>query len=99
MEGGGAYYLDWREAGKRTGKQVGKSPREALDAWRKATGMANGSIPADETEAVAGTADKTCILIREGIKQYLEAVAVTKGAGTYPHIGLTATTEIRTAES
>jgi integrase/recombinase XerD len=82
-KGGGAYYLDWREGGKRIRKNVGKAPREALDAWQKATGVANGSIPADETEAADGTTDKTGISIQEGIKQYLEAVAATKGVGTH----------------
>ena len=82
-KGGGAYFLDWREDGKRTRKLAGKTPREALDAWRKATGLANGSIPSDETEAAIGTTDKTVISIQEGIKQYLEAVAATKGRGTH----------------
>ncbi len=45
--------------------------------------MANGSIPADETEAADGTTDKTGISIQEGIRRYLEAVAATKGAGTH----------------
>ena len=54
-----------------------------MDAWRKATGVANGSIPADEDEAADGTTDKTGISIQEGIRQYLEAVAATKGAGTH----------------
>jgi hypothetical protein len=73
-KGGGAFFLDWREGGKRTRKQVGKMSREALDAWRKATGVANGSIPADEAEAADGTTDKTGISIQEGIRQYLETV-------------------------
>ena len=29
-KGGGAYFLDWREDGKRIRKQVGNGPREAL---------------------------------------------------------------------
>ena len=82
-KGGGAYYLDWREGGKRKRKWVGKAPREALDGWEKAAGVANGSIPADETEAPDGTSDKTGISIEEGIKQYLEAVAATKSEGTH----------------
>src|SRR5579863_6519712 len=53
-KGGGAYFLDWREGGKRIRKQVGKPPREALDAWRKSTGVTNGSIPDDEAETTAG---------------------------------------------
>jgi hypothetical protein len=36
-KGGGAFFLDWREGGK--------APREARDAWRKSSGVANGSIP------------------------------------------------------
>ena len=91
---GGAYFLDWRE-GKRKRKLAGIAPREALDAWRKATGVANGSIPdeADETtngsipDAVKGAADGTTeipgLTIEEGIKQYLHAVKATKGLATH----------------
>jgi hypothetical protein len=56
-KGGGAYFLDWREGGKRIREQVGKQPREALDARRKATGLANGSVPADVSEPTDGTTD------------------------------------------
>ena len=82
-KGGGAYFLDWREDGKRIRKQVGNAPREALDAWRKATGVANGSIPGDANENTDGTTDATGISIQEGISQYLEAVKATKGDGTH----------------
>ncbi len=82
-KGGGAFFLDWRECGKRTRKKVGTAPREALDAWRKAAGVANGSIPADETEASGEDANKAGISIQDGIQQYLEAVAATKGTGTH----------------
>jgi len=93
-KGGGAYFLDWRE-GKRKRKLAGKKPREALDAWRTATGVANGSIPGepDETahdltpdradQTTDGTSDIPGITIEEGVKQYLEAVKATKGSGTY----------------
>ncbi len=82
-KGGGAFFLDWREGGKRTRKKVGKAPREALDAWRKATGVANGSIPDDEDETTEGSTDTPGISIEAGIKQYLEAVKATKGLGTH----------------
>jgi hypothetical protein len=74
MKGGGAYFLDWREGGKRIRKQVGKAPREALDAWRKATGVANGSIPDDGGETMDGATDTPGISVEVGIKRYLEAV-------------------------
>jgi|WetSurMetagenome_2_1015567.scaffolds.fasta_scaffold51393_2 hypothetical protein len=57
-KGGGAFFLDWREDGKRKRKQVGKAPREALDAWRKATGVANGSIPDDSSKTTDGITDR-----------------------------------------
>ena len=84
-KGGGAYFLDWRESSKRKRKrkQVGKTPREALDAWRKATGVANGSIPDDRDETTGGATDTPGISIEAGIKQYLEAVEATKGLGTH----------------
>ena len=82
-KGGGAFFLDWREGGKRTRKKVGKAPREALDAWRNATGVANGSIPDDEGETTDGTTDTPGISIENGIERYLEAVKATKGGGTY----------------
>ena len=83
MEGGGAYFLDWREGGKRIRKKVGTAPREALDAWRKSTGVANGSIPADASEKADGTTDATGISIQEGVSRYLGAVKATKGDGTH----------------
>jgi len=82
-KGGGAFFLDWREGGKRIRKQVGKAPREALDAWRKATGVANGSIPEDGGKTADGATDAPCLSIEDGIQQYLEAVEATKGLGTY----------------
>lgn len=81
--GGGTYYLDWREDGDRKRKQVGKTPREALDEWRKATGVANGSIPDDEDGTTDASTEMPGITIEEGVKQYLEAVKATKGPGTY----------------
>ena len=82
-KGGGAFFLDWREGGKRKRKLVGKAPREALAGWRNAAGAANGSIPADSSETTDETTDTTGISIEAGIKQYLEAVEATKGAGTH----------------
>ena len=82
-KGGGAFFLDWREGGKRKRKQVGKAPREALDGWRKATGVANGSIPDDEAETTDEATDTPGVSIEAGIKQYLEAVEATKGSGTH----------------
>lgn len=80
---GGAFYLDSREDGKRRRKQIGTKPREALDAWRNATGKANGSIPEDEDETTDGSTDATGISLDAGIKLYLEAVKATKGNGTH----------------
>ena len=82
-KGGGAFFLDSREDGKRRRKQIGKTPREALDAWRKATGRANGSIPDDEGDTTDGSSDTPGISIEDGIEQYFEAVKATKGIGTY----------------
>ena len=82
-KGGGAFFLDWRECGKRIRQKVGTAPREALDAWRKAAGVANGSIPADEIEASDEATNKAGISIQDGVQQYLEAVAATKGPGTH----------------
>ena len=83
MEGGGAFFLDWREGGKRKRKQAGEAPREALDAWRKATGVANGSIPEDGAETTAGTMVTPGISIEVGFKQYLDAVEATKELRTH----------------
>jgi integrase len=92
-QGGGAYFLDWREGGRKR-KRAGKAPREALEAWRNATGVANGLIPEETDEPADGSipeeaaqnSDRTSmpgITIEKGIVQYLKAVKATKGAGTY----------------
>lgn len=80
---GGAYFLDWREDGKRKRKQVGVAPREALDAWRKAAGVADGSISDDAEESVNDAEEPGGISIEAGIRRYLEAVKATKGSGTH----------------
>jgi len=80
---GGAYFIDQRVDGKRVRRQVGKSPREALDAWRKATAVANGSITADELDDDDVAAAARGVTIKEGIRLYLEAVKATKGSRTY----------------
>ena len=82
-KGGGAYFLDWREGGKRIRKKVGTGPREALDAWRKAAGVANGSMPDDGGKTADEATDAPGTSIEAGIKQYLEAVEATKGPGTH----------------
>jgi hypothetical protein len=56
--------------------------RAALDAWRKATEVANGSISDDGDVTTDGATDTPGISIKAGIKQYLEAVEATKGIGT-----------------
>jgi hypothetical protein len=40
---GGAFYLDWREDGKRRQKPCGTTPREALDAWHLQSGILSGA--------------------------------------------------------
>jgi hypothetical protein len=81
-KGGGGFFLDWREGGKRNRKEVGKAPREALAGWRNAAEAANGSIPDDGSETADGATDTPDISIEAGIKQHLEAVEATKGLGT-----------------
>ena len=81
-KGGGAYFLDWREGGKRVRKLAGKAPREALDAWRRAIGVANGSMFGDWSEAEDGAKKTQGISTEDGIEQFLQAVKATKGNGT-----------------
>jgi hypothetical protein len=47
-KGGGKFYLDWYENGKRKTKIAGVSPREALDAWLPHVGILAGNIEAPE---------------------------------------------------
>ena len=82
-KGGGSFFLDWREGGKRTRKKAGKAPREALEAWRNATGVANGSIPDDQDQTTEGSTDTPGISVEDGIKLYLKAVEATKGIATH----------------
>jgi integrase len=78
---GGAFYLDYRADGKRVRKQVGKTSREALDGWQKATGISNGLIPADEVVEVSTNAKS--LTVHQGIKKYLKDVAATKSVATH----------------
>ena len=69
--------------GKRIRKLVGKAPRDALVAWRKATGVKNGSNPDDGGGTTDGATDTPGISIQEWISRYLEAVKATKGDETH----------------
>jgi hypothetical protein len=57
--------------------------RESLGAWRKAIGVANGSIPDDRKKTTDEATDMLGISIEAGIEQYLEAFEATKGLGTH----------------
>ena len=45
-KGGGKFYLEWYEDGRRKTKIAGSSPREALDAWQLQTGILSGKTEA-----------------------------------------------------
>lgn len=47
-KGGGKFFLEWYEDGKRKTKIAGVSPREALDTWQFQTGILAGNIEAAE---------------------------------------------------
>jgi integrase/recombinase XerD len=77
---GGIFYLDWRENGKRRTRQVGSSPREALDAWQLQSGIRAGEIESEEEpEKEAGKG----LTIDDAINKYLVDIKATKGERTY----------------
>ncbi len=76
-KGGGDFYLDWREDGKRKRKAVGGTPREALEAWHSKTGIINGEVEAEPEQTTAQ--DES---IDSAIAKYLKTVQATKGAAT-----------------
>jgi integrase/recombinase XerD len=83
-KGGGDFYLDWREGGRRGKRKrspVGDSPRAALDAWHQATGEANGSIEPEPDLPTDGSAEGVSVDV--AIAQYLKTVKATKGGATY----------------
>jgi len=47
-KGGGKFYLEWYEDGKRKTKIAGSSPREALDAWQLQSGILAGKAEAPD---------------------------------------------------
>jgi hypothetical protein len=66
----GAFYLDWREDGKRRTRPVGTSPREALDAWRLHFGILAGEIEAPEE--VEAPKEGSSTTIRAAVGAYLD---------------------------
>lgn len=78
--GGGKFYLDYRdEEGKRVRTPCGVSPREALDAWKTQSGIANGTI---EPSAIGENPGERAT-VADGIKQFLSEVNSTKSTATY----------------
>jgi integrase len=79
-KGGGKFYLEWYEDGKRKTKIAGTSPREALDQWQLKTGELSGAVESfeDQTE----DAGDTVITIDAAIEKYLREVKATKGKAT-----------------
>jgi integrase len=79
-KGGGKFYLEWYENGKRKTKIAGTSPREALDAWQLKTGELSGNVEAQEdpTEET----DDTVVTVDAAIEKYLKEVKATKGKAT-----------------
>ena len=79
-KGGGKFYLEWYEDGRRKTKIAGSSPREALDAWQLQTGILSGKTEAAE-EPAEDTGD-TVVTINAAIEKYLGEVKATKGKAT-----------------
>lgn len=81
---GGTFYIDFRDVnGKRRQLTVGKTPTEAMDAWKLRVGVKAGDIspeylPPQET---AREQDKRKT-IDQAIADYLIDVEATKGANT-----------------
>ncbi len=79
--GGGTFYLDYRDAsGKRKQVPVGRSPAEALDAWKLRIGIRAGIIEPDpDEEPQEANQGKT---IEQAVQDYLAEVKATKGKST-----------------
>ena len=76
-KGGGKFYLEWYEDGKRKTKIAGTSPREALDAWQLQTGILAGNIEAPEEPS-----EDMIVTVDAAIEKYLREVKATKGNAT-----------------
>lgn len=79
--GGGTFYLDYRDAsGKRKQVPVGRSPAEALDAWKLRIGIRAGTIEPDpDEEPQEANQGKT---LEQAVQDYLAEVKATKGKST-----------------
>jgi integrase len=77
----GTYYVEWREHGKRVQKPVGRSPREALDAWRTRNAILEGAIEAPEETDDSLPIEH--VSIESAVKIYLTEIKGTKAEGTY----------------
>ena len=87
---GGVFYLEWRENGKRITRELGTSPREALDAWRRQClaqlglvqmGLVQtGVMDAEEEEPLWSASGLT---IDAAVERYLVDIRATKSTRTY----------------
>jgi integrase/recombinase XerD len=77
-KGGGKFYVEFREAGKRMQRPCGSSPREALDAWQQQMGILSGAIEAPVIEP-----RDSSTTIDAAVKNFLAGVKATKSAATH----------------
>jgi hypothetical protein len=75
----GAFYLDWRQDGKRRTRRVGTTPREAHDAWLLQSGIHSGGIEPEDESVKTGKG----LTIDQAIAKYLVDIKATKGERTY----------------
>ena len=77
-KGGGKFYVEFREAGKRVQRPCGSSPREALDAWQQQMGILSGAIEAPVIEP-----RDSSTTIDAAVKSFLAGVKATKSPATH----------------
>ena len=81
-KGGGKFYIEYRDGGKRIQKPCGVTTREALDAWHLQSGILSGAVEQPAEEA-PGEGKSTLKTIDHAITEYLTSVKATKGLATW----------------
>ena len=81
-KGGGKFYIEYRDGGKRIQKPCGVTTREALDAWHLQSGILSGAVEQSAEEA-PGEGKSTLKTIDHAITEYLTSVKATKGLATW----------------
>jgi len=81
-KGGGKFYIEYWDSGKRIQKPCGVTRREALDGWDLQSGILSGAVN-NPLKRLQGEGKGTFTTIDHAVTEYLTSVKAAKGLATW----------------